>query len=87
MEVKSSKIVDSFYCIWFEEGRFHIEDVDFQKVPNLSKNQLEWFIDSIAALVNEPTWKFFSKSGSDETGITRLSKFRTPSGWFLRCVG
>ena len=86
MEVKNCKIVNSFYCIWFEKGRFHIEDVDFQKIISLSKTQLEWFIVSTSALVKEPDWKFFSKFGRDETGFTKLSKFRSPSGWCLRCV-
>ncbi|TYK02777.1 Transposon TX1 uncharacterized [Cucumis melo var. makuwa] len=86
MEV-SCKIVDPFYCIWLEKGQFHIEDVDFQKIISLSKTQLEWFTNSIAVLVKEPAWKFFSKSGNDDAGITRLSKFQTPSGWFLSYEG
>ncbi|TYK31680.1 copper-transporting ATPase PAA1 [Cucumis melo var. makuwa] len=42
IEVKSYKIQDSFYCVWFERGYFHIEDVDFRKILKVSKLQLEW---------------------------------------------
>lgn len=83
MEVKSCKIVDSYYCILFNEGPFHIEDVDFQKILSVSKHQLEWFVDLLFVLVKEPNWKFFIRNGNDGSGATRLTKFRAPSGWFL----
>lgn len=86
MEVKSCKIADPNYYIWFKKGQFHIEDVDFQKILSLSKTQLEWFIGSHVALVKEPDWKFFGKTGNDGTGITKPSKISNPPGWFLRCV-
>lgn len=54
MEVESLEVVDSFYCIWFEKGLFHIDGVDFRKIPRVTKHQLKWFIDSLSDLVQEP---------------------------------
>ena len=81
-----SEIVDSYYCIWYEKGHFHIKDVDFQKIICLFKFQLEWFMYALMTLVKEPEWKSFIKNGKERHETTRLTKFQTPSGWFMRCV-
>jgi len=86
MEVKSCRIQDSFYCIWFERGYFHVEDVDFRIIRKVSKLQLEWFVEAITNLVKEPEWKFFLENRNEGRESARLTKFRTPSGWFMRCV-
>ena len=86
MEVKSFKIQDSFYCIWFEREYFHIEDVDFRNILKVSKLQLEWFMEAITNLVKEPEWKFFLENRNEGRESARLTKFRTRSGWLMRYV-
>lgn len=59
MEVKSCTIVKSFNCIWFDKGHFNIEDVDFQRILQISKNQLRWFIVAISDLIQDEERSFF----------------------------
>ena len=75
MEVESCKVVDSFYCIWFEKGLFHIDDVYLRKILRVTKHQLKWFIDSLSDLVQGLERKFFLKNGNDGNGASKLTKF------------
>ena len=51
VELEICKIADSYYCIWFENGLFQIEDVDFRKILQISKDRLIWFIEALSELV------------------------------------
>ena len=69
MEVVSSKVVNSYYCFWFENGLFNIKEVDFEKVLQAMKPLLCWFIQ-FNELIRGPENRFFHKNGKDESGTT-----------------
>lgn len=85
MEVRSCKINNSFYRIWFEANLFNREDIEDKKNIQISLSQLRWFVEVIHELLQSPNC-FYLKNGRDDFEATRLSKFRSNSGWVLRCV-
>lgn len=86
IEVESCNVHGSPYCIWFEEGSFHFEDVEAKETLPLSNSHLRWFIKSILELLQGPPNRYFFKNDWDDYGVTRISKFIADSGCYLRCV-
>lgn len=86
MEVVSCKINGYFFCTWFEDGKFVVEDVEARKVIQLSESRVYWTVKQLADLLNGSSVCFFSRETRDNLGAMRISKFKNTSGWNLRCV-
>lgn len=46
MEIESCKIIGLPFCIWFEASQYLVEDIEANRILQLSKSHLGWFIDS-----------------------------------------
>lgn len=75
-EVQNCKVVESYYCIWFEKGFLKVENVGFNRIMQASKSQLCQFINAILELIQRPERSFFCKHDQFENGTTKLSKFK-----------
>ena len=69
MEIESCKIIDLFYCIWFENGLFQVEDVDANKILPLSNFELSWLQEVFSELSQKPENQFFLKLRSTDTSV------------------
>ena len=72
MEVFSCKINQSHYCIWKENESCIIEDVEANKTPSLTNDQLRWTQNAIVELLNSPVERFFQM----------LAGIVTESNWY-----
>ncbi|KGN51638.2 hypothetical protein Csa_008823 [Cucumis sativus] len=85
MEVASSKILHTHFCVWLENDQFHVEGVDAQLSVVVSEAHLNGFLAAIAKLVRGSKDRFFLKLGEFDRGRMKLSKFRSDIGWVLCC--
>ena len=53
---------------------------------SLSILQLSWFIETVKDLNKKSTEDYFYKKEKVECGRVEASKFRSKSGWVLRCI-
>lgn len=53
------EVVNSHYCLWLKNGLFNIENVDSNKILQVKKPQLNWFIESINDLIQGSENRFF----------------------------
>lgn len=81
MEVVSCKILHSHFCIWLNNDRFHVEDVEAQRSLVISETHPNCFLAEIVELVRAPEDRFFLKFGELDFGRTMLSQFRSENGW------
>ena len=85
MEEARSKFLHSHFCVWLNNDRFHVEDVEAQRSLVISKAHLNWFLTVIVELVRCLEDHFFLKFGELDRGRRKLSKFRSENGWVLCC--
>lgn len=85
MEVESCKIDHLFYCIWYENGTFLVEDMEAKKILPISNSQLVWFQEAISQLSQKPENEYLFKKEKFEKVVTKFSKFRAKKGWVMRC--
>lgn len=74
MEVIRCRVLRAHYCIWLEDGNFQVEDVEAKKRLSVSKAQLNWFVESIAALMGGTEDGFFHNFGELDRGRMEVSK-------------
>lgn len=86
MEVQICKINDSYFCIWFEEGKFFMEDVEYKKSLPLVKLHLVWFVDRISELLQGQSSSFFIQRAKDMVGVVKITKFLGNTEWVMRCI-
>lgn len=59
----NSQINDSYFCIWFDDGKFIVEDVEYKKSLPLVKSHLDWFVDQISENLEEQSFFFLHTEG------------------------
>lgn len=65
MEIVSCKINETFFCTWFEDGNFLVEDLEARKVIYLSKSHLLWMVEQISDLLNGSSVRFLREVRDD----------------------
>lgn len=64
-EVESCKVNGLSFCIWYESGQYHVEDMDANKFLILPVSHLCWFMGSISELLRGSSNRFFLRNGCD----------------------
>ena len=85
MEVASCKILNMHFCVWLDNGHFHVEDVEAQRSLFIPEAHLNWFLVAIAELVRGLKDRFFLKFGELDRGRTKILNFRFEIGGVLCC--
>ena len=68
MEIVSCKINGLYFCSWFEDGHYIIEDVEAQKAIHLSDSQLISLVNQLSDLPNGSSIRFFLREMRDDSG-------------------
>ena len=84
---RSSCCIDkSYYCIWFKNEFFFLEDQKFKSAIPLSFSHLRWFEKAVVEMMLRPDTHNFSKQDRDEFGTTRIQKRWFSSGAIIDCI-
>lgn len=71
MEVVSCKIINSYFCTWFENGKFIIEDLEVRKTIYLLESLMKWMVKQILDLLTGSSVRFFLREVHDDSGAMK----------------
>lgn len=85
MDIKSCNINTRHYCIWVDDSRFSVEDLERgQKV--LSSRMMEWFVENLSNMIKDQVQAFFLDKTRNGRGISRPAKFCSKEEWLVECA-